>query len=234
MQHTLKLHGERSKIAVHSINSKLNFPLRLPRQQDFGRVMQFSHKPQVLIVGHSFVRQLRDYTRRKGRTPVQYVELLQRANVAFHGIGGRTVQKLLRFDLDRIFSIHPTLVILEIGSNDLVMSRMSPRALAVQVRSLIILLYHAFHVQSVIAFQVLHRRTLLAVNSNYNWRVNAFNFHLQIQLSDLPFALYCPHPRLNGNLSRFLLPDGVHLNNDGLKSLLFDYVMAIRYALRSI
>ena len=56
--------------------------------------------PRVLILGHSFVRRLRSdlQARFDERTAIN-VGLLGTAEIYMHGVGGRTVPKLRRYDL---------------------------------------------------------------------------------------------------------------------------------------
>ena len=56
--------------------------------------------PKVLILGHSFVRRLRDdldaqFDDRASKN----FHLPESANVSLYGTGGRTVEKLLKYDL---------------------------------------------------------------------------------------------------------------------------------------
>ena len=80
--------------------------------------------PHVLIIGHSFVRRLKSDLR------VQFDErasknfgLCGSAVVHMHGVGGRTVAKLRKHDLGVVSSLCPDIVILEIGTNDLALSK---------------------------------------------------------------------------------------------------------------
>lgn len=45
--------------------------------------------------------------------------LEERINVMWHGIGGRTIAKVLQYDLHIVESFKPQIVILELGTNDL-------------------------------------------------------------------------------------------------------------------
>ncbi len=77
--------------------------------------------PRVLILGHSFVRRLQsDLKARFDERAVIDFDLQGTADIYMHGVGGRTVPKLRKFDLALIARISPEILILEIGTNDLI------------------------------------------------------------------------------------------------------------------
>ena len=78
-------------------------------------------KSPVLILGHSFVRRLKEFVRSRTQENKDSLDfnLTQRCVVSILGIGGRTVDKIVRHDLHNIRQMAPEIVILQIGSNDL-------------------------------------------------------------------------------------------------------------------
>ena len=85
-----------------------------------------SHAPEtgpasrIMILGHSFVRQNAKFvaeTSLRCASPTFHPSTTPAVN--FHGIGGRTITKLHYFDLSAVAKFNPTVLILEIGSNDL-------------------------------------------------------------------------------------------------------------------
>ena len=77
-------------------------------------------KPEVLILGHSFVRRFAAFIAQGVDKRVKNnLDLAESAQLAFQGVGGRTVDKINVFDLQRVRKVQPDIVILEIGSNDL-------------------------------------------------------------------------------------------------------------------
>ena len=80
-------------------------------------------KPRALVLGHSFVRRVRGV--------VEFIDLHQvndnyRRDLAIwslrceiFGVGGRSVDKMIRLDLEVIKSDAPNVVALELGSNDI-------------------------------------------------------------------------------------------------------------------
>jgi hypothetical protein len=80
---------------------------------------------------------------------------IQRASVKLHGIGGRTVDKLIAFDLDKVRSFRPVVVILEIGTNDL--SHSKPEVVGSKIDDLVHLLLQLPYVQIVGVCLITHR-----------------------------------------------------------------------------
>ena len=83
-----------------------------------------SSPPTVLILGHSFVRRLSsdlrsNFDARAG----EHFNLLGDAVIHLHGVGGRTVKKFRLYDLGVVSALKPDVIILEIGTNDLVANR---------------------------------------------------------------------------------------------------------------
>ena len=79
--------------------------------------------PNILILGHSFVRRLRDdLAARFDARAAPNFHLPESGHVSLFGTGGRTVEKLNKYDLSSLHKYRPDIVILEIGTNDLVIS----------------------------------------------------------------------------------------------------------------
>ena len=73
----------------------------------------------ILILSHSFVRRLHTFlTEHHNRLAVHNMNLAHE-NISFLGIGGRTVSKMLSFDLDKIKVSQPKVINLDLGTNDL-------------------------------------------------------------------------------------------------------------------
>ena len=73
----------------------------------------------ILILGHSFVRRLQTFLTEHHDRRAAHNMNLPHENISFLGIGGRTVSKMLSFDLDKIKAFQPKVIILELGTNDL-------------------------------------------------------------------------------------------------------------------
>ena len=79
----------------------------------------------MLIIGHSFVRRLAAFVQKK-RHMHAFTSLSDIADIHFHGVGGRTIGKFRKFDLEVVRQIAPKIIILELGSNDLVACEQAP------------------------------------------------------------------------------------------------------------
>ena len=75
-------------------------------------------KPCALVLGHSFVRRLKAFAN-KNRSS-RNLNLEDTCQISLSGIGGRTVDKLMRFDLAKLHVLQPNVIVLEIGSNQVV------------------------------------------------------------------------------------------------------------------
>jgi hypothetical protein len=73
--------------------------------------MELPH-PKVLVFGHSFVKRLHRDLRSNFDVRAALSFNIQRASVQLHGIGGRTVDKLIAFDLDKVRSFRPWKLVL--------------------------------------------------------------------------------------------------------------------------
>jgi hypothetical protein len=80
----------------------------------------YTWRPQVLVLGHSFVRRLKsDLHVQQDAQMSPTFKLNGTAQVYMHGIGGRTVRKVRNHDLGVVACLSPDIVILEIRTNDL-------------------------------------------------------------------------------------------------------------------
>ena len=74
----------------------------------------------ILIFGHSFVRRLKDdLAARFDARAARNFHLPESGRVSLYGTGGRTVEKLNKYNLSLLVKYKPDIVILEIGTNDL-------------------------------------------------------------------------------------------------------------------
>ena len=70
----------------------------------------------ILILGHSFVRRLKDdLAARFDARAAPNFHLPDSGHVSLFGTGGRTVEKLNKYDLSSLRKYRPDIVILEIG-----------------------------------------------------------------------------------------------------------------------
>ena len=89
---------------------------------------------RVLIIGHSFVHRLKAFVQKK-RHMQAFSSLSGIADIYFHGVGCRTIAKFRKFDFHVVRQLVPDVIILELGSNDLV--ELSPRTVGSELESLV-------------------------------------------------------------------------------------------------
>ena len=145
-----------------------------------------------------------------------------------HGVGGRTVLKIRHFDLPVVAKIQPTIVILEVGTNDLVYSR--PESVGSMIHDLVGLLLVEFSVRVVGVCHVLPRRGELSESFNRN--VPILNKYLDVVFDEDPRVFTWRHKGFSLPDSNFYLPDGVHANSLGQYALYRSYRGAILTALK--
>ena len=72
---------------------------------------------RVLILGHSFIRRLREYIGRNTERDAN-LHILDNVELKWHGVGERTVLKAVQFDHSLVQLFKPDIVILQLGTND--------------------------------------------------------------------------------------------------------------------
>lgn len=183
---------------------------------------------RIMVLGHSFVWRLAKFLR---ETPLPCVStnfhLTMAPIVQFHGVGGRTVPKLRQFDLFAVAAFEPTLLILEIGSNDLTDTHINIPDLAANIFQLVQFLHFNFSVDYLIVSQILPRITAPPLSPCYNVRVTQLNRSLFHLLKNVPFATFWFHFSLTRSRQNLFLPDGVHLNCLGNHLLYRSYQKAL-------
>lgn len=88
------------------------------------------NKPNVVILGHSFVHRFKSFIHGgRDQRVKRNLNLSQSANLSFHGVGGRTIDKLRVYDLRILRRLKPDIVILDVGSNGLCLPEVRPETL---------------------------------------------------------------------------------------------------------
>ena len=188
--------------------------------------------PRVLVLGHSFVRRLQEFAAqtRSGGTYDLNLELSRVCSVFFHGIGGRTVDKTIKYDLAKIRSTAPNIVILELGSNDLCDKDSDPESIALSIVALAELLRTDLKLRFVVVCEVIAR--LKEPFCGYNQKAAQTNGHLRESLRETPATKCWQHRGLiQPSHNAVYAPDGIHLNSMGNKALYRSYRGAILWAL---
>ena len=130
-----------------------------------------------MILGHSFVRRLNGDLEQRFDDRAKSNFELKDVNVRLFGVGGRTVNKVKRFDLANVSRFAPDAVILEIGTNDLCCE--SPETVGFQIDELVQLLLNRFSVRVVGVCQVIRRSDTM-----FNQRIEVLNRYLSVVLDD--------------------------------------------------
>ena len=115
-------------------------------------------KRRVLIIGHSFIHRLKAFVQ-KERHILTFTALSGISQIHFHGVGGRTIAKFRKFDFDVVRRIAPDIIILELGSNDLV--ELAPQSVGSELETLARELCEFSSVQLVVIGQVLRRHHIV-------------------------------------------------------------------------
>lgn len=190
-------------------------------------------KPKVLILGHSFVRRFAAFIAQSVDKRVKNnLDLSESAQIALQGVGGRTVDKINVFDLQRVRKVQPDIVILEIGSNDLCPRDAKPEIVGSKIETLVQHLHAHFNVRFIVVCRTVARAACPRDNPSYNDRVALLNQYLDVVLEAIPFAEFWRHKGLRKPNVSVLSKDGVHLNNRGQYALYRSYRGAILYALK--
>lgn len=189
--------------------------------------------PKVLILGHSFVKRLYFdlLYRRIPRANLQF-GLGDRCEVYFHGIGGRTVSKLVAHDLHIVRNINPHIVILEIGTNDLG-NDIPSQTVGSAIDDLVQLLVDSFGVSIVCVCHVIPRCAASHNSAAFALKARTLCQYLGVVLESSVKA-FCWRHRLFTNPAKDVYIDDVHLNLRGQTALYRSYRGALLKALRLI
>ena len=162
--------------------------------------------PKVLILGHSFVRRHKHFITIQARKKTDFALDSQPdvCTVCMLGIGGRTVDKMVRLDLPTIRDMAPDIVnILELGSNDLCDATSNAETTGLAIEAFAELLYHQSSFRYIMVCEVIPRSNQPFLH--YNDKVKA--------LSKAPFDGVWRHRELYHLTINICLFEGIHLND---------------------
>ena len=190
--------------------------------------------PRSLILGHSFVRRMKDFLKSNAGNSSfnEHFDLEHSCLVKLRGNGGRTVERLMRYDLRATRATKPDILVLEIGSNDLCDPSADPEILSETITALVDVLRHEIQHKFTVICQVIPRRN--TPFPNYNWRVKQLNKCLRDTLADSSVVKFWRHRGLNNPTRDIYVRDGIHLNKRGHKALYRSYRGALLYAMKQI
>ena len=187
-----------------------------------------SSLPSVLLLGHSFIRRIRDDLRSHFDSRADNTfGLPDDAIVHLQGIGGLTVGNLRR-DLGMVSSLSTHVVILEIGTNDL--GSYSPDVVGSEIEELVCLRLDTFSVRVIGVCEVIPRVGAPSFNS----AASILNQYLCGVLEPIPNVFCWRHRGFNNPSVHPYLPDGVHVDAFGQYCLYRSYRGAILKALRML
>ena len=114
-------------------------------------------------------------------------------------------------NFDVVKEIAPDVIILELGSNDLV--KLPPQTVGSELESLVQDLYNTFSIKFVVVSQVLRHYTKDSVD--FNCKVGKLHQYLKVILEHLPYCYYWRHRGFWNCNPNLYLSNGVHLNSLG-------------------
>ena len=104
--------------------------------------------PRVLILGHSFIRRLKHFITSHPKLDANFL-IIEDWQIKCHSVGCRAVGKVRAFDLTVVESFLSRIVILQLGSNDLV--QVDPLSITSAIEDLVTYSMAAFR-SNVLAF----------------------------------------------------------------------------------
>ena len=188
----------------------------------------------ILILGHSFVRRLQTFLTEHHDRRAAHNMNLPHENISFLGIGGRTVSKMLSFDLDKIKAFQPKVIILELGTNDLCVVAQRPESVGSDIEHLVQVLHDHCGAEFIMVCLVNYRSAIAPHVPDFSHKVDLLNKYPKVVLEPLPYAEAWSHRGLQSPSIAVLCRDGVHLNAAGNYALYRSYRGAILFALKKL
>lgn len=173
----------------------------------------------ILLIGDSHVRRTSEYSQRTSKSKT--FSISQTCDVRFHGVGGRTIATILQRDLAFIAAMHPDILFIHVGGNDL--ASLQPQFVSTQLALFCkTVLNYCKHI-------IISQRNFRYVSSpNYNHKVllfNAYAYALSTQYSNIHF--WSHDFRLQ---HKHFLYDGVHFNEFGNKRFYYSIKRCLKMA----
>ena len=192
----------------------------------------------TLILGHSICRRLKDYLLAGIDSKHQpNLKLKNSSTVAWHGVGGRTIGKIMKYDMHMIKTMRPDCLVLLAGGNDIT-EETDVEEVASKIVSFCSILLNTCGVKHVVicalvprfpatnisfrrhGFSCFDKRLKDKLYKNmYVFKAQKVNETIEEQVSNNPKISFWDHNRrftFNGEKSRDkFISDGVHLNSKG-------------------
>ena len=184
---------------------------------------------RILILGHSFIRRPHFFLRQNfNEAFARNLHIDGDLSIKWHGIGGRTISKVIRHDLGIVEKFAPEIVVIQLSTNGL--SSLSAVETGSALEDLSRLLHESYGVQRVCVCQTIFRSNTLL----FNRQVKLLTKYLKVVLEPIPYFLYWRHRGFWNCKSRFLTRDGVHLNHFGQYKFFRSLRGAVLQCLRSL
>ena len=187
---------------------------------------------RVTCVGHSFISRLKSFTDGDGSTDPAMFNLRldpERYQISFIGVPGASTRgrRSIQPALNRIGSMCPDLIFLDIGSNDLCDENVEPKNLARYIISLSRFVLMGYDIRSVALGSILPR--VGSSWNSYNQRVSATNRYLRELAANEPCVYFWRHRGFSARCAiNPFSADGVHPHAQrGMPK----YVRSVRHAI---
>ena len=191
--------------------------------------------PKVLIFGHSFVRRLHDDLVKgfDSRANQNFNLAGSGIYVCLKGTGGRTVEKVRKYDISAIASIQPDIIILELGTNDL--CHLSPEVVGSRIEELARFFRDELRVKVIVICQVIDRKIphSTAPDAAFNAKAAILRQYLCVVLENEAGIFLWEHHDFGSDVNLLSL-NGVHCNSQGQYRLYRSYRGAILKALNKL
>ncbi len=177
----------------------------------------------ILILGHSFVRRLKDdFAARFDPCAAPNFHIPETGHVSLYG-----TYKLDKYDLSWVLKYKPDIVILELGTNDL--STLRPEVVGSKIDDLAQVLRGQYKVRIVGVCQVINHNIPQAREPDCDFKAKATvsRQYLSVILADQPGIFLWDHKEFYRSDHSLLSLEGVHCNAQGQYCLYRSYRGAI-------
>ena len=174
----------------------------------------------LLIIGHSFVCRLKTSFGEE-RLRVTVSDTFRAVNM--EGTPGLTVDRLAR-KLARVNDLSPSVIVIDIGTNDISARLVIPERLARQIVDVALMFSRVSSVEAVVILPILPR-ILKAwaprpTRDDFNDARLLVNRTVAAIVSDIPGVYTWKQRCIRLHPERFFIADGIHLNSIGLRRYL--------------
>ena len=139
---------------------------------------------RILILGHSFIRRLHVFLCQNfNEVFARNLHIDGDLSITLHGIGGRTISKVIRHGLGIVEKFAPEIVVIQVGTNDL--SSLSAVETGSALEDLSRLLHESHGVQRVCVCHTIFRGNAPL----FNRQVKLLTKYLKVVLEPIPYVL---------------------------------------------